>query len=305
MRLSIDHTLLANKRIVVALSGGADSVALLHYMKTNTDYHITAVHVHHGLQAVADEWPYFCRDYCSKLGVPLVVETVTLNDTSEDSARRARYAALSKHGDLILTGHHSDDQIETFFMKLTRGAGVSGLKGMSAHSKVFGVEIYRPMLTVSRQDVETYCLDNHLDYVTDPSNLKNHYNRNFFRNSIIPAISDRFTNVKQAMLKSIGILADADKCLSELAEMDIAAVTEDGKLNIKKMREMNLSSERIRNMILHIAHEQGLTINYNDLVAFSVKLQTIGYDAQMEIICKKNGQKFKFKQCGRYISLPT
>ena len=142
----------------IAFSGGLDSTVLLHLLatlaKSETLPLLNAIHVHHGLQAVADAWPIHCQSVCDSLGVPLRVMRVQVQSGAslERAAREARYQAFTKVtgvGEVVLTGQHRDDQAETLLFRLLRGAGVRGLAAMPAHH-----HWRRGRLHGSRQDAD-------------------------------------------------------------------------------------------------------------------------------------------------------
>jgi len=147
----------------IAFSGGLDSTVLLHLLvilaKSETLPPLSAVHVHHGLQAVADAWPSHCQSVCDSLGVPLRVMHVHVQPGAslERAAREARYQAfteVARVGEAVLTGQHRDDQAETLLFRLVRGAGVRGLAAMPAHRPLAGGFLVRPLLEVSRAELE-------------------------------------------------------------------------------------------------------------------------------------------------------
>src|SRR5262245_564189 len=148
----------AKQRIAVGLSGGVDSVVLLHQMRARPG--VRAVHVHHGLSPNADAWAAFCRKLCKQWAVPLSVVKVRVTKTGkglEAAAREARYEVFAKADvDCIALAHHLDDQAETVLMNLLRGAGVRGARGMLPRSSFKNKTILRPLLEVSREEILAY-----------------------------------------------------------------------------------------------------------------------------------------------------
>jgi tRNA(Ile)-lysidine synthase len=170
----------------VAFSGGLDSTVLLHMLVWLAHRHelpvIRAIHVHHGLQAAGDHWPAHCQAVCDGLGIPLQVVRVKVlpGASMERAAREARYEALSgclSEGDLLLTGQHRDDQAETVLFRLLRGAGVRGLAAMPVERPLGLGRLLRPLLGVSRAELEAYARRNALRWVEDPSNQDHDYSR--------------------------------------------------------------------------------------------------------------------------------
>lgn len=191
--------ILKNSKILVAFSGGRDSVALLHFLYSKKDkfhYELYACHVNHGIRGeFADRDERFCIDFCDKLGVPIFVKKVDVaaflskNRCSvEDAARRLRYEALFQTleeigGDYIVTAHHLDDIVETFFVKVFTGSAIYNLRGFTKEDKIL-----RPFIDIERSRIELYVKSNGLSFVDDETNFSSDYVRNWVRNTIIPEI---------------------------------------------------------------------------------------------------------------------
>lgn len=214
----------------VALSGGLDSTVLLHLLAHLASREalppISAIHVHHGLQAVADAWPEHCQRFCDSLGVPLHVVRVQVDDGAslERAARDARYAAFTAalgEGECLLTGQHRDDQAETVLFRLFRGAGVRGLSGMAASRSLGAGMLLRPLLGMTRGELERYARNHGLSWVDDPSNTCDDYDRNYLRNRVLPGIVQRWPTAVETIARSAEHLAEADGLLGELAQSDL------------------------------------------------------------------------------------
>jgi tRNA(Ile)-lysidine synthase len=196
-----EHPLRA--RAAVALSGGVDSVVLLHLLK---DRGVSAVHVHHGLSPNADAWAQFCRKLCRQWDVPLTVKRVRVakaGEGPEAAARAARYGVLKKSAfDVVLLAHHIDDQAETVLMNLLRGAGVAGARGMPAAGRLGRKRLLRPLLEVSREDILAYAREQGLHWVEDESNADETLTRNFVRRRLAPLIASRFPAWKASVARA-------------------------------------------------------------------------------------------------------
>src|SRR5689334_24493547 len=179
------------KRIAVGLSGGIDSVVLLHLLKHHP--RITAIHVHHGLSPNADAWAAFCRRLCRNWGIPLSVFRVKVKRAGkglEAAAREARYDAFRKvKVEVIALAHHLDDQAETVLMNLLRGAGLRGASGMPAERAFHGKRLVRPLLGVPREAIVAYAVRNGLRWIEDESNAREELTRNFIRRRLAPLIA--------------------------------------------------------------------------------------------------------------------
>ena len=215
-------------RLVVAFSGGVDSRVLLElaaqYAKS---HHIEccAVHVHHGLSNNADHWAGQCQAWCDALSVSLFIERVSLDISSGESveklARDARYQAFKKHirqGDVLVTGQHIDDQVETFLLALKRGSGPKGLSSMAKVMPFANAYIVRPLLSVTRTDIEGAARDMALTWVEDESNQDVRFDRNFIRHQVTPALTKRWPSFRESVSRSAQLCAEQELLLDELLE---------------------------------------------------------------------------------------
>jgi tRNA(Ile)-lysidine synthase len=204
---------LEGERILVGLSGGVDSVVLLHALSRERR-RLRAAHVHHGLSPNADRWAAFCRRLCKRLGVPLTVRRVRVQKKGrgvEAAARAARYAAFAKLPFHVLAlGHQLDDQAETVLMSLLRGAGVRGASGMRPRARWQGRVLMRPLLEVPREAILAYAREHGLAWIEDESNLSDAYARNYIRLRIAPLLSERYPRWREALARAARHFASAD-----------------------------------------------------------------------------------------------
>ena len=187
------------RRTAVALSGGVDSVSLLHRFRDRPG--VFALHVHHGLSPNADRWAAFCRRLCKRLGVPLVVRKVKVvrrGEGLEAAARAARYEVFGKvPADVLALGHNLDDQAETVLMNLLRGAGLRGAAGMPRKSRLAGKVLLRPLLDTPREEIVAYARRHGLQWIEDESNADESLTRNFLRRRIGPVLEEKFPKWRQ------------------------------------------------------------------------------------------------------------
>ena len=210
--------------VLVALSGGADSVALLHVL-LEAGFECRAAHCNfhlRGDESMRDE--RFVRDLCGRLNIPLTVKDFDVaawqqehGGSVEMACRELRYAWFEKERqrqgcDLIAIAHHADDQIETFFLNLMRGTGIKGLAGMQRLSG----HIWRPLLNVSRQDILKYLDNIGQNYVIDSTNAENDYRRNRVRNRVLPAFEHEFPQSHERILSTMSNLRDDLKLITSL-----------------------------------------------------------------------------------------
>ncbi|EJL6522276.1 tRNA lysidine(34) synthetase TilS [Vibrio cholerae] len=246
------------RKLVLALSGGVDSRVLLSLLARGSDefgWDAEAVHVHHGLSSNADQWAQDCQTWCQAANISCQIEHVQLavgsGESIEKMAREARYQALSQHvgsDTLLLLGQHADDQLETFLLALKRGSGPKGLSAMAAYAPFAQGHLARPLLTVSRQDIEAYAIQKKLSWVTDESNLDTRYERNFLRHQVTPVLTERWPSISQAVQRSAELCAEQEALLQEfLAEALKKAITAEGGLSIAVLAE---GSEGMRRQLI-------------------------------------------------------
>ena len=243
----------------VAYSGGADSTALLWACVKRWPGQVHAVHVHHGLQAAADQFETHCRAQCETWEVPLVVRRVdarhAAGQSPEDAARLARYAVLADVAQNewarlnikdIALAQHADDQVETILLALSRGAGLPGLSAMPASWVRGGMRWHRPFLQVPALELREWLKDEGIDWVEDPSNQDLRYTRNRIRARLLPELQAVFPQFRTTFARSAAHAAQAQVLLDDLAELDLAAVQREQSLILKNLQQ--LSRERQANL---------------------------------------------------------
>lgn len=231
VRRFIEENRLINNgdRVIVALSGGADSVSLLHLLiseKEKYNIDIYAAHFNHGIRgAEADRDESFVAELCDSLKVKLFSEKADVPAAAAESGesielcgRRLRYdflqkSAVSLGGALIATAHHRGDNAETVLWNLTRGAGLDGLSGIPAKRD----NIIRPLLCCSRAEIEAYCADNSLSYVTDSTNLDDDYTRNKLRHRVMPVLRELNEGAEENIARTSKLMREADIYLDKIS----------------------------------------------------------------------------------------
>ncbi len=217
------------KRWVVAYSGGLDSSVLLDVAsKAASEIPVVALHVNHGLSAHAGEWASHCAREAGLRNVPFVCHEVVLTDCGEGveaAARHARYEVFAdflKPGDLLLQAHHRDDQVETFFLRLMRGAGPAGLAGIPQSRQLGAASLGRPFLSQSRATLAAYAQTEKLNWVEDESNAQTHFDRNYLRHNVLPLLQHRWPDMSDRVLAASTLCAEAAGMQSEQAATDVA-----------------------------------------------------------------------------------
>ena len=249
-----------NKPLVIAYSGGVDSQVLLYALfsliqKQQISSPVTVCHVNHGLSENAVSWQNFAKRECSKLNLNLKICHVIIDLKSQQSiealARDARYQALQKTyttPSLIITGHHSEDQAETFLLALKRGSGLKGLSAMALETVKSKDIILRPFLNISRKEIINYATRLELSWIEDESNSDTRFDRNFFRNDIIPLLTQRWPSISKTINRASEHCRESQLLLDELALTDLEDCDHDIRsLFVKPL--LSLSKSRFNNLI--------------------------------------------------------
>lgn len=249
----------------IAYSGGLDSAALLHLAGDYAVRHglqVFAFHVHHGLSPNADAWLAHCERECVRRRIRFDARRINLDerkgDSIEQAARNKRYAALSElcrahQVPLLLTAHHQDDQAETVLLQMIRGSGVAGISGMRRAGAAPGLLgdpdliLGRPLLDVTRNDLESFVVQHRLEYVSDESNADARYARNALRHHVFPSLAAYFPGFQERFVRVAHHAQAAQSLLDELAAQDLAGCLDREGINVGRLK--TLSAERGNNML--------------------------------------------------------
>ncbi|AJS60748.1 tRNA lysidine(34) synthetase TilS [Paenibacillus sp. IHBB 10380] len=243
MNLLVEHVLRtaqekdlwsAHDTIIVAVSGGPDSVALLHVMHEVSQHHtplnLVCAHVHHGFRAESDEESELVRAAAKELNIPFEMESLDIpaymkqsGKGPEEAARDKRYEFLFKKAEAygaksIAVGHHADDQAETVLLHLLRGSGPSGLSGMKFKRSLKNVELIRPLLRIYKTDLVEVCKNGGYAYAIDNSNLQTEYRRNAIRLNVLPYLGQYNGQITQSLNQLSSIVAGEDDYVELAAE---------------------------------------------------------------------------------------
>ena len=259
--------------MAVAYSGGADSTALLVACAAKWPGQVRAVHIHHGLQAVADDFQRHCEIFCARLNVPLAVKKVDARhapgQSPEATARTARYDAFKAVAieewsfcainianrnlaiNSIALAQHADDQVETILLALSRGAGLGGLAAMPAHWERDGLNYHRPLLGVSAADIRIWLAARGTGFIEDPSNADERFTRNRIRARLLPALQAAFPQCRDTFARSAAHAAQAQEVLLDVGQQDLALIGRPGDGAPVIARLQALSRARQANMLRH------------------------------------------------------
>lgn len=255
----------------VALSGGLDSVVLLHlawawHGREGRAGQLSAVHINHGLSAQSGEWADSCRALCQTLGIPLASVTVAVSRNTgtglEDSARQARYRIFADRlasEEALLLAHHADDQAETQLYRMMRGAGLAGFAAMPVSRPLGAGQLYRPLLSQTRQQLKAMAESAKLSWMEDPSNVDERHDRNFLRRRVMPLLKNRWPGASLRMSSNALHGREALVLLDERARDDAATVMAPGEDGLLLEPLLALSGPRQRNLLQWWLRQLGLT----------------------------------------------
>lgn len=250
-------TLRGHKKLLIGFSGGLDSTVLLHQLsqlQITQSLSLRAIHIHHGLSDHADQWLEHCQRVCAELAIPFLsrkVQLVGVRGGIEAEARSLRYGIFKEilePDEALVTAHHQDDQCETFLLALKRGSGPAGLSSMPSVRRIGNNWHLRPLLNVSRQELECYAISNQLCWIDDESNQDDHYDRNFLRLRILPQLIQRWPQFSRSVTRSAELCAEQESLLDELLATDLQrCVADDGSIEIGYLAD---GTEQKRNALL-------------------------------------------------------
>lgn len=250
--------------VIVGVSGGADSMALLHWLfehREELGIAVRACHINHNLrgdESLRDE--RFVRSFCEKYDIPLTVYSIEVrtdkHESVEECARKMRYKCFDElcgqFSAKLATAHTASDNAETVLINILRGTGTKGLGGIPP---VRG-KIIRPLLRCTREDTERYCAAHDIEYVTDSTNLSEEYTRNKLRLKIIPQLKEFNPSLIDGISRMTEAVSDDNAFLEHLAEQAKNDCSDENGLNCQKLRE--LSRAVLSRVISSVLSENGV-----------------------------------------------
>ncbi len=251
-----DLELVDGQQIVVCLGGGADSQTVLdlvdRYRQEHPQFQYLAIHLDHAFHPKSEEWAQGLIADCERRNFPMVCEPlavasgarISIEEAGRD-ARYARMAEIAQDNAVFLLGQHRNDQIETFFLQLKRGAGPKGLAAMAATAPRNNQTWVRPLLTISKDEIYAYAHSRELFWIEDDTNYDIDIDRNFFRHEIVPKIEERWPHFGDALLRSTELCAESQALQAELlAERVQPHIDSEGRLATNWLVEQSLALQR-------------------------------------------------------------
>lgn len=237
---------------------------LLRELSPRQGFLLSAWHVHHGLNAHADQWQAFCERLCAALEVPLQARRVSVETGRgsglEAAARQARYAVFTEiDAEWLALAHQRDDQIETMLFNQLRGSGLSGASGMPAWRPVAPgrrLRLIRPLLDVSREELAQYAAQRGLDWIVDDSNADIRHARNYLRGEVFPLLRKRFPGCDEALARAATHFSEAEALLEQLAAIDAGTACRNGRIAVAELAR--LGEARACNLLRHMLRQAGL-----------------------------------------------
>ena len=242
--------------VAVAVSGGRDSMALLHCtagVARAQGIAVVALHVHHGLQADADAWAHTVERACQRRGVHFsltrLVGQPAPGESVEAWARLGRYRALAEMAraagaELVLLAHHRRDQAETFVLQALRGGGPAGLAAMPVRVERQGIVWARPWLAQSAESIAAYARSHRLRFAEDPSNEDGRYARSRLRQRVMPALREAFPGAEASLAAAAVQSAQAQAVLDEVAAADLSSLCDGDALRLTPWRLLSMARQR-------------------------------------------------------------
>lgn len=254
-------------RLILAYSGGLDSSVLLHALTRQSQYPLAVWHINHGLQDNASDMESFAREQAKAYEVPCQIDRVHLKggENLEARAREARYQLFRDNlmlSDALVTAHHMNDQAETLLLNLLRGSGPDGLSAMAEITALGPSRIFRPLLGITRRQLEQYASDHELTWIDDPSNQDSRFDRNYLRHQVLPVVSERWSAAIPQIHRVAEFQQEAALLARDVAKKDFADAfikrpfTDHSCLKIDAIK--SLQDYRKKNLIRHWIQEQGL-----------------------------------------------
>ena len=295
--------------IVVGVSGGPDSICLLHVLndlKNELNFKIYVAHINHMIRKEADEETEYVKSFCKNIGVECFVKRIDVIKTSkelkigtEETGRKIRYDFFEEvlkntNSNKIATAHNNNDKVETIIMNILRGSGIAGLKGLDP---IRENKFIKPLLEISREEIEAYCEENRLAPRIDKSNNENIYTRNKVRNSVIPYIKKEFNpNILKTINRLSEVATEENEYLDKITiqafnEINVGAISEGNLEKNKETETITLNLKKFNNLELVIKRRL-ILYTINELLGTIDGIEKINIDDIIKMCSKNIGNKY-------------
>lgn len=295
-----NELVLENQTVVTAISGGPDSMALLHILielRKTKNFNIVCAHVNHKLRVESENEKILVENFCNKNNI--IFEYMEINNYSagnfHDQARQIRYKffdemVMKHNAKYLFTAHHGDDLIETILMRISRGSTLHGYSGFNKINKVNNYYVVKPLVFVTKQQLLEYVETNGINYAIDKSNEKDVYTRNRYRKYILPFLKEENKNIHKKYLKFSEQLQKNENFIDEELNKILPEVVSNQKLNISKFLNLNIVlKERIIQTMLENEYTENLSLISDKHI--SEILNLINSNKPNSYICLPNGKK--------------
>lgn len=292
--------------IVIGVSGGPDSICLLHILnelKQELNFRIYVAHINHMIRKEADSETEYVKEFCKKLGIECYIKRIdvvkianNLKRGTEETGRQIRYEFFEEilektNSNKIATAHNNNDKVETIIMNILRGSGTLGLKGIEA---IRENKFIRPLINITRDEIEKYCLDNNLNPKIDKSNNENIYTRNKIRNIVIPYIKQEFNpNIIKTINRLSEVANEENEYLNKVTENTFNEVHVGSTIGRPqtKEKEIILDLKKFNNLELVIKRKL-ILYTINELLHTTEGIEKINIDDIIKMCSKNIGNKY-------------
>ncbi len=302
------YNLIHNKdKIVIGVSGGPDSICLLHILneiKQEFDFEICVAHINHMIRKEADEETEYVKEFCKKLGIECYIKRIdvtkvahNLKRGTEETGRNIRYEFFEEilqktNSNKIATAHNNNDKIETILMNILRGSGSNGLKGIEA---IRDGKYIRPLIDTTRDEIEEYCKQNKLNPKIDKSNNENIYTRNKIRNIVIPYIKKEFNpNIIKTLNRLSEVTNEENEYLNKITAQtfkEIRIEETNNCLQTKENKQIILDLKKFNRLEL-VIKRRVILYTINELLCSVVGIEKINIDDIIKLCDKNIGNKY-------------
>lgn len=288
-----------NDSIVIGVSGGPDSICLLHILneiKNELNFKIYVAHINHMIRKEADSETEYVKEFCKNLGIECYIKRIdvveianNLKRGTEETGRQIRYEFFNEilektNSNKIATAHNNNDKVETILMNILRGSGTSGLKGIEAIRDNMYI---RPLINTSREEIEEYCEINKLYPKIDKSNNENIYTRNKIRNIVIPYIKREFNpNIIKTINRLSEVANEENEYLNKVTENEF------NKLLLEKANNSYVLNLKAFNKLELVIKRRVILYTINELLSSTTGIEKVNIDDIIKLCNNNIGNKY-------------